>query len=126
MALIRQSLRFLLVGALLIAADSAAFVALTWLGAGVHSANLIGRLSGAALGFVLHGGFTFADGDARLGVRPLRRYALLWLLLTALGTLAIGAIAAVAGLHWAWLLKPLLEVVLAAASFLGMRLWVFR
>ncbi|MDW8480292.1 MAG: GtrA family protein [Xanthomonadales bacterium] len=126
MALRREALRFLLVGALLVAVDALVFMALSALGLEPGLANLAGRLSGAALGFLAHGGFTFAGADARLGGGPLARYALLWLALTLLSTLAVAGAARSLGLATAWLLKPPLEVLLAVASFLLMRHWVYR
>lgn len=127
MALIAQGFRFLLVGALLVLADTAVFIGLTHLGLDPRPANLLSRLLGAALGFLLHGGFTFAEGGvARLDREAFFRYALLWLALTALGALILGAIARAFGLLAAWAVKAPLEALLAVASFLSMRLWVFR
>ncbi|GIX32698.1 MAG: hypothetical protein KatS3mg125_0654 [Lysobacterales bacterium] len=127
MALIAQGLRFLLVGALLIAVDTLLFIGLTALTIDARLANLVSRLCGAALGFLLHGGFTFADEqDPPLWSRAFLRYAILWLGLTAFGALTLGAIAHAMGLRAAWAAKAPLEALLAVASFLLMRRWVFR
>jgi putative flippase GtrA len=127
MALIAEGLRFALVGVALIAADAGLFILLSAAGLHPHPANLLARLGGAALGFLLHGGFTFAAADGAWPRRPaLLRYALLWLALTALSTLSLGAIAAAFGLRAAWAAKAPLEALLAVASFFLMRLWVFR
>jgi putative flippase GtrA len=127
MALIRQGSWFLVVGGVLVVVDWAVFVALTALGAPVAPANLAGRVVGACLGFWLNGRLTFAeDGQARLGGHRLLRFAFAWLLLTASSTLLMHAVADLLGLGWAWLAKPLVEALLALASFLIARHWIYR
>lgn len=58
----------------------------------VAQANIAGRLAGAALGFWLNGRYTFGSAGNRLGGRPLARFALVWLTLTLIGSLLLGAL----------------------------------
>ena len=85
-----------------------------------------GTFSGAMLGFWLNGRITFAGEQTALGRAQLRRFVLLWLCTTALSTWAVGAVEDAAGLRWAWLAKPAVELVLAAMSFTASRHWVYR
>lgn len=127
MSLFRQGSHFVLVGAVQLALDWAVLVALSALGVPAAAANLAGRVSGAALGYWLNGLITFAaDGQARLGRNRALRFLAVWLLLTALSTALIGAIAARLGLGYAWLAKPLVEGGLALLSFFIARHWIYR
>jgi putative flippase GtrA len=128
LALSRQVLLFVLVGAAQVALDWAVFVALTHAGAAVVVGNVLGRVSGACLGYWLNGRYTFAakDGRSRLGPAQLRRFAIAWLLLTALSTALVALVAAHFSLQMAWLAKPLVEALMAAIGFVVWRQWVFR
>ena len=126
MSLLRQGRYYLAIGLLQYVVDWAVMVALSHLGLSVEIANGAGRVSGATLGFWLNGRFTFADDTSVLGPRQLRRFLLLWLCMTGISTWAIGTIENLAGLQWAWLAKPLVEVALACVSFLASRHWVYR
>ncbi len=124
---LRQGGLFLLVGLVQLALDTCVFIAGTALGLPVIAGNVLGRISGATLGFWLNGRYTFADnGQARLSPRHQLRFAIMWLALTALSTLILQATAAHHSLQGAWLIKPLVEAALAAVSFLVSRHWVFR
>ena len=116
-------LSFLLVGGLQFALDAGLFVGLTWLGMAPAWANISSRLAAACVGFFLNGRLTF--GHASLTRTQFGRYVASWVLLTVASTMTVAAVAGVAGLRWAWLAKVLVEVVLAAVSFLLMRNWVF-
>jgi putative flippase GtrA len=121
-ALPHQVLRYVVAGLAQLLLDSAVFVAATALGAPVVGGNVAGRVAGAALGFWLHGRWTFAGADgARLGGRHLRRYLVAWTLLTVASTLAVAQVASLAGLQGSWLAKPFVEGVLALAGFVVMR-----
>lgn len=126
MSLTRQGSHYLMIGLLQYVVDWGVMVGLSHLGLSVELANVAGRVSGAALGFWLNGRITFAGDDTTLGRRQLMRFALLWLCTTAASTWAIGAIEHAAGLKWAWLAKPGVELVLAGMSFLVSRHWVYR
>jgi putative flippase GtrA len=126
-ALTRQILFFLVIGALQLALDSAVFIGLSALGLPVIPANVAGRIAGASLGFWLNGRYTFADqGQARLSGRHLRRFVIAWSLLTALSSALLYLIEAHSNLHTAWLAKPLLEAGNAAIGFVVWRQWVYR
>ncbi|MFT4247160.1 MAG: GtrA family protein [Pseudomonas sp.] len=127
MKLLRQGGQFVLIGLLQLLLDWAVFVSATALGVSVASGNLLGRVSGATLGFWLNGRYTFAErGNARLGWRRLLRFALVWIVLTVISTWLIGQLATVLGLRYAWLGKPVVEGLLAMVSFFIWRHLVFR
>ena len=119
-----QALLFLVVGGVQFGFDAGLFVALTWLGTLPAWANIVSRLSAACLGFFLNGRLTF--GHKALTRGQFARYIATWVLLTAVSTATVAGVAAMAGLKWAWLAKIVVEVVLAVASFLLMRNWVFK
>ncbi|MBN8428460.1 MAG: GtrA family protein [Xanthomonadales bacterium] len=122
-----QLWRFGLVGGIQLLADWACFVALSALGADVVLANLIGRVSGASLGYWLNGRYTFArQGAPQLGKRQLLRFLLFWLLMSGLSTLAVDLLDQAHGLYWAWLGKPLIDATLAAIGFVAARWWIYR
>jgi putative flippase GtrA len=125
--LLRQGASYIVVGLLQLALDSAIFIALSAAGVPAVIANPGARASAAGMGFWLNGRFTFArDGQARLGGARLRRFVVAWLALTAVSTGAVAVAERLAGLHGAWLAKPLIEAVLALVSFVVLRHWVYR
>lgn len=126
MSLLRQGSHYIAIGLLLYIVDWGVMVTLSHFGLSVESANVAGRISGAALGFWLNGRITFANETGTLGRRQLQRFLLLWLIMTALSTWAVGTVENVAGLQWAWLAKPGVELVLAGMSFMVSRHWVYR
>jgi putative flippase GtrA len=101
MSLLRQGRYYLVIGLLQYVVDWGVMVALSHFGLSVEIANV-------------------------LGPRQLRRFMLLWLCMTGISTWSIGTIENVAGLRWAWLAKPLVEIVLACVSFMASRHWVYR
>lgn len=125
--LFREGGSFLVVGLLQLLVDWLAFVLLTALGVPAAPGNVAGRISGALLGFWLNGRVTFArDGRPRLGWARFARFLAVWLPLTAISTLLVGATASALGLHLAWLAKPLVEGVLAVVAFFLWRHVVYR
>jgi putative flippase GtrA len=127
MNLARQGVSFLLVGLGLVTADWAVFVVLTAIGTPAAMANVLGRVTGALLGFWANGRYTFgAPGAARLGPHRFLRFLVVWLPLTLLSTVLVTVVAARLGMQMAWLAKPLVEVGLAVVSFLVSRHWVYR
>jgi putative flippase GtrA len=127
MSLARQSLGFLLVGGIQLLVDWSVFVAATHGGMAIEWGNLLGRVSGACLGFWLNGRYTFAEtGRSRVSGQALWRFGILWLATTGVSTLAVSWLAMQLGLAWAWLGKPAVEALLAAASFLVSRHWIYR
>ena len=127
MSLARQGVSFLMVGLGLLTADWAVFVVLTVLGTPAPVANVLGRITGALLGFWANGRFTFGTPDAtRLGPHRFLRFLAMWLPLTVLSTLLVTAVEAKLGLQMAWLAKPAVEACLAVISFVVSRHWVYR
>lgn len=126
MSLLRQGSHYIAIGLLQYVVDWGVMVTLSHFGLPVEMANVAGRVSGATLGFWLNGRITFANDTGTLGRRQLQRFLLLWLVMTALSTWAVGTVEDVAGLQWAWLAKPGVELVLAGMSFMVSRHWVYR
>ena len=126
MSLTRQSRHYLIIGGLQWLVDWGVMVALSHLGMLVEPANIIGRISGALLGYWLNGKLTFAGDDTALGRTQLQRFVMMWLCTTAVSTWSLGAIDEHIGLKWAWLAKPGVELVLGVIGFVLSRHWVYR
>ena len=126
MSLGRQGRHYLLIGGLQWLVDWGVMVALSHFGMPVEPANVVGRISGALLGYWLNGRITFAGDEHELSHVALRRFILMWLCTTAASTWAMGGIDDWLGLKWAWLAKPGVEVVLGAVGFLLSRHWVYK
>ncbi|MCC4620831.1 GtrA family protein [Xanthomonas cassavae CFBP 4642] len=127
MSLFRQGGQFTLIGALQLAVDCSIFIAATAAGMPAAPANLLGRVSGALLGFWLNGRYTFARQEgARLGWQRFRRFAVMWLTLTLISTWLLSTAVDLLGLGQAWLAKPLVEGGLAIVSFFLGRHVVYR
>jgi len=125
--LARQLVAFALVGAAQVLLDWSVFVALTHAGIAVAPANVVGRVSGACLGFWLNGRYTFAtQGRPRLDREHLLRFAAAWIALTVLSTVLVSQVAGRFDLQAAWLAKPAVEAAMAAIGFVVWRQWVFR
>jgi putative flippase GtrA len=123
----RQGGMFVAVGIAQVAVDSCVFIAATALGVPVAVANVFSRMSGAALGFLLNGRYTFANGGpARHSTAHLRRFVIAWSSLTMISTFLVHTIARLHSLHGAWLAKPLVEGCMAVVGFFVWRQWVFR
>ena len=126
MSLSRQGRHYLLIGGVQWLLDWAVMVALSHWGMPVEPANVVGRISGAMLGFWLNGRITFAGDDTFVGRRQFLRFVLMWVLTTVISTWSIGAIDDAVGLKWTWLAKPGVELVLGGLGFLLSRHWVYR
>ncbi|WP_297114431.1 GtrA family protein [Thermomonas sp.] len=125
--LLRQGMAYGLAGGMALLLDWASFVALTWLGMPSIPANVLARLAGALLAYLLNGVFTFRDAEgSKLGWRRFGRYVATWCVMTLASTWAIQAIEQGAGLQWAWLAKPAVEGVLAAITFVVYRAWIYK
>ena len=125
--LARQLIVFGLVGATQVLLDWTVFVALTHAGVAVAPGNVIGRISGACLGFWLNGRYTFAaQGRPRLDREHLLRFIVAWSALTILSTLLVAQVAGRFDLQAAWLAKPVVEAAMSAIGFVIWRQWVFR
>jgi putative flippase GtrA len=123
----REAFRFALVGAAQLALDWTVFVAVSAAGLPTVASNVAGRFSGACLGYVANGRYTFASRRrASLDKATLARFVTLWLATTALSTAAVAYVDQHLGLGVAWLLKPLIDAALVGASFVASRHWVYR
>lgn len=123
--LFKQGAGFIVVGLAQLAVDFSTFVLLSYMGVGVVIANVVARFMGAASGYSLNGLFTFSSHTHRsLHLVSACKFVIAWLCLTGFGTFAIVQLRDI--LHSpSWVIKLLVESVLALVSFLAMRLWVF-
>jgi putative flippase GtrA len=122
----RQLLLFGIVGMVQIAIDSGILIGLTHAGADVAAANVCGRVAGALAGFLLNGKATFSSlSTRRLRDGPLFRFILTWLALTAVSTLLLVLLRERVALESVWMVKPVVEVCLAAISFLVSKFWIY-
>ncbi|MGH8031704.1 MAG: GtrA family protein [Luteimonas sp.] len=126
MSLRRQGRHYLLIGGVQWLLDWGMVVALSHFGLGIATANVVGRISGALLGYWLNGKLTFAGDDTAVGRTQLLRFATMWLCTTAVSTFAIIHVDSALGLRWAWLAKPCIELALGVIGFLLSRYWVYR
>ena len=127
MNLLRQGSQYLVFGLVQLLLDWAVFVASTALGMPTVPGNLLGRTSGALLGFWLNGRFTFAHkGRQHFVWSRFARFFALWLVTTAVSTWLVSTVATTLGLQLAWLGKPTVEGGLALLTFFLMRHFVFR
>lgn len=126
MSVLRQGRHYLLIGILQWLLDWAVMVGLSHLGLGIPLANVIGRISGALLGYWLNGRVTFAGDEHHMGRKQFARFLLMWMCFTLLSTVALQNIDLYVGRGWAWLSKPLVELVLGACGFLLSRHWIYR
>lgn len=123
----RQVPLYLIVGLAQWALDVGLFIALTAAGAPVVASNVASRASAALLGFALNGRYTFQSPDQPWRVsRSLPRFVAIWCALTVVGTLAVSAVDAHGSLGLAWVAKPMIDAVLAAAGFIVARRWIYR
>lgn len=117
---------FVAVGLAQVALDTTVFIVSTALGLPVAPANVLSRASGASLGFLLNGRYTFSEGGpARNTPHHLGRFVLAWSTLTVISTLIVHTIAQLKSLQGAWLAKPLVEGSMAVVGFFVWRHWVF-
>ncbi|HYM86166.1 MAG TPA: GtrA family protein [Pseudoxanthomonas sp.] len=126
MSVLRQGRYYLLIGLLQWLLDWGMTVGLSHAGLAIEPANVLGRISGALLGFWLNGRITFAGDEHHMGRTQFGRFLAMWLVTTAISTLSMGAIDDGFGLQWAWIAKPAVEVVLGGIGFLLSRHWVYR
>jgi len=121
-----QMVRYAAVGLLVLALDYAVFAGLNMAFPGQHLfANIAGKLTGAAAGFVLHKYISFAGAQAASTQRQALSYAmllafnlllssfLLWLLVD---WLALNAFAA----------RLVVDAIIIGVSFFGSKFWVYK
>ena len=126
-ASLRQLFFYVIFGVAQLGIDWAAFVALTFMGLPATPANVTSRLTAAIAGYLLNGLVTFKGSDkSQVNKKALFKYLVLWLVLTTVSTVSINLIVMHSGLYTARVAKPFVEGILAAISFVVMKLWVFR
>lgn len=127
MTLLRQGGRYIATGLMQLLLDWLVFVAATAAGLPPVPGNLLGRGSGALLGFWLNGRYTFPRADGRRhGWKHFARFLALWLLMTAASSGLLAWTTHALGLQMAWLAKPLVEGGLAVLNFFLLRHVVYR
>lgn len=126
MRIVRDGVKFSVIGAVQVVVDSVTYIGLTTLGVATPPANVCGRIVGALLGFWLNGRVTFAHREQpRLRWR-IARYVALWIVLTIVSTVGLTVIGHHAGLKHTWWAKPVIEIALGLISFLVCRHWVYQ
>lgn len=122
----RQLFMFGIVGMIQVAIDSGVLIGLTHAGFDVAAANVCGRVAGALVGFLLNGKATFPSLSARrLHDGPLLRFVLTWVTLTAVSTLLLVLLHERVALEFVWMVKPVVEICLAAVSFFASKFWIY-
>lgn len=120
----RQAIVYAMVGGIVYVADYTVYALLISLLPGsLIAANVLGRATGAAVGYLLHGRYTFgeAQGTPRQGMRYALLFvfniiassALLWLSVDGMGLNPLIA-------------RILVDAVVIVTGFLIARNWVFR
>lgn len=127
MALRRQLASFAGIGLLQWLLDTAVMIALSRWGLAVGLAVVAGRVSGALLGYLLNGRYTFAAGRrSALDRASLLRFIVFWLAATLASAWLLAWVDARAGLHASWLGKPLVDGLMAVGGFVAARHWIYR
>lgn len=126
----RQPLIFLVVGGVQYLLDAGLYALMISNGVTTLPANVTSRACAASMGFLLNRYWTFGQRNESLKrfVSSLARFLVLFITMTVLSTLAV------LWLESQWgddntsriIAKLLVEAVLAVASFLTARFWVFR
>ena len=121
-----QMVRYAAVGVLVLAIDYAVFAGLNIVFPGQHLfANIAGKLTGAAAGFVLHKTISFAGAQADSTQQQAISYAMLLafnlmlstgLLWTLVDWLALNAFAS----------RLAVDAIIIGVSFLGSKFWVYK
>ncbi|KPN16566.1 GtrA family protein [Luteimonas terrae] len=126
MSLTKQGRDYLAIGLLQWLVDWGVVVGLTHAGLPVAPANVIGRITGALLGYWLNGKLTFAGDGTAMGTTQFQRFMLMWVTTTLVSTWAMSQIDDVLGLKWVWLAKPAIELALGAIGFVLSRYWIYK
>jgi putative flippase GtrA len=127
MRILKQGASFFAVGLIQLAIDWFVFFLLTKSGCDSGGANVAGRVTGACFGFWLNGTWTFSDGiTSRLSGAHLLRFITLWSITLLISTTVVASVSHYEGLHVAWVIKPVSDLILAGGSFLVSKYWVYR
>lgn len=121
-----QLVRYGIVGGIVYAADFVAFAILMALTPGVYlAANIVGKTTGAIVGFLLHKKFTFSWDQKDSAKRQAATYLLLFGFNLAASSLLIWLLVDFAHAN-AFIAKLFVDVIVIAGSFIANRLWVYR
>lgn len=126
MSLTREGRDYLAIGLLQWLVDWGVVVGLTHMGLILAPANVVGRITGALIGFWLNGKLTFAGDGNTVGTAQFQRFMTMWVCTTLLSTWALTQIDDVLGLRWVWLAKPAVEVALGIVGFVLSRYWIYK
>lgn len=125
-AILPQLLRYGVVGLIVLAADFAAYAVALWAMPGaVVPANVLGKLVGAATGFVLHRSITFRGAKRHGTQRQLASYIALLLFNMAMSSTLLWLLVDRLGCD-PYLSKIAVDVIVIGTAFLGSRLLVWR
>ncbi len=121
-----QIARYAMVGLLVLALDYAVFAGLLSLFPGQHlAANIAGKLSGAAAGFVMHKYISFAGAQADKTAQQALSYVLLLSFNLLLSSAMLWLL-----IDWlrlnAYASRLLVDGIVIGISFLGSKLWVYK
>lgn len=126
-SLIGQLIRYCLVGALIYLSDFGIFSLIVFFNAQMYlEANIVGRIVGAVLGFLLHKKYTFADLKQSTGIyTQLVSYAVLFGLNTMLSVILLWGAVKVLTLN-VLVSRLLIDVLIIAFSFVVSRFFIFK
>ncbi len=124
--LFHQMLRYGIVGGVVYVSDFATYAAVLWgLPSAYLAANMAGKGVGAVVGFILHKNFTFSWEQKTGAAYQALAYGLLFGVNIATSSTLLWALVGLAGFN-AYLIKPIVDLVVIATSFLAGRLWIYR
>jgi putative flippase GtrA len=125
-AALHQLVRYGIVGVIVYAADFVAFAILMVLMPDAYlAANIVGKTTGAIVGFLLHKKFTFSWDQKDSAKRQAGAYLLLFGFNLAVSSLLIWLLVDFAHAN-AFIAKLFVDVIVIAGSFIANRLWVYR
>ncbi len=121
-----QMMRYGMVGGVVYISDFAAFAAMFLLfpNAYLH-ANIVGKVTGAVIGFVLHRHFTFSWQHKDKAGRQAISYLILFAANVAMSSLLMWLLVDRAGVD-AYLAKLFVDAIVIVTAFSASRLWVYR
>lgn len=121
-----QLMRYGIVGGIVYAADFVAFAISMALMPGAYlSANIVGKTTGAIVGFLLHKQFTFSWDQKDSAKRQAAAYILLFGVNLVASSLLIWLLVDFANMN-AFVAKLFVDGIVIACSFLANRFWVYR
>jgi len=123
---LHQVVRYGIVGGIVYAADFLAFAILMALMPDAYlGANIVGKTTGAIIGFLLHKKFTFSWDQKDSAKRQAAAYLLLFGFNVAASSLLMWLLVDFAQAN-AFIAKLFVDGIVIAGSFIANRLWVYR